>query len=139
MTENNNFLNIPAEEINNVPEPQVVRTEDEVQLVVTDIKQAYNKNNEPYIMPRFGFVDYGDAKTFTKYLPVPFEDQPQEDRNQSLRSLKYFYDAFSIDYSNGVDPTDLIGATGWAMVKVNENDGSEYGPQNEIKRFILAG
>lgn len=139
MTESTNFLNIPADEINNVPEPEVVRTEDEVQLVITDVRHAYNKNNEPYIMPRLGFVDIGDAKTFTKYLPLPFEGQAQDDRNQALRSLKYFYECFSIDYTNGVDLTDMIGATGWAMVKVNENEGSEYGPQNEVKRFVLAG
>ena len=131
------FLSIPATDLNDVPEPSVVRTEEECKLRVTDVKIDNNRNGEPYSLMRFSFTERNDAKTFTKYFSLPFAGMEDDRRNSSLRSLKYFYEAFGIDYSSGeVGLNELIGAEGWAFCGVEENEDSEYGPQNFIKRFI---
>lgn len=134
------FLSIPATDLNDVPEPTVVRTEEECKLRVTDVKIDNNRNGEPYALLRFAFTDEPDAKTFTKYFSLPFAGMETDKKNSALRSLKYFYEAFSIDYSSGeVGIEELIGAEGWAFVGVEENEDSEYGPQNFIRRFIQQG
>jgi len=134
------FLSIPAEDISDVPEPSVVRTEEECSLRITDVKFAQNKNDEPYALMRFAFVEHADTKTFTKYFPVPHASMDVEKRNGALRNLKYFYEAFEIDYSTGeVGLEELVGAEGWAFVGVDEQEDSDYGPQNYVKRFIAPG
>lgn len=134
------FLSIPADEIADVAEPSVVRTEEECKVRITDVKFADNKNNEPYALVRFAFTEHEDTKTFTKYFGIPNPAMDPDKRNNALRSLKYFYEAFDIDYSSGeVGLDELVGAEGWAMVGVDEQEDTDYGPQNYVKRFIAQG
>lgn len=133
------FLSIPSNEIDDVQEPRVLRTEEEVKLAITDAKADNNKNGQPYVLIRFSFVGEEDVKTFTKYFGIPCADMDKDKYNSALRSLKYFYEAFEIDYSNGVELEQLISAEGWALIGVDEQEDTEYGPQNYVKRFIAPG
>lgn len=134
------FLSIPAEDISDVPEPVVVRTEEECKIRVTDVRFDNDKNGNLYALMRFAFTEHADSKTFTKFFSIPNPDMEPERRNGALRNLKYFYEAFDIDYSTGeVGLDELVGAEGWAFVGVDEQADSEYGPQNYVKRFIAPG
>ena len=133
------FLNLPADEMENVPELDVLRTEEEVQLEITDINQGMDRNNNPYLMPRFKVANDPNVKTFTKYFGLPNSSMDEARKNSALRQLKYFCQAFEIDYSSEIDLDQVIGQQGWALLGVDENEDSEYGPQNYVKRFVVPG
>lgn len=135
------FLSIPANEIDDVQEPQVIRTEEEVKLAITDAKADNNKHGAPYVLIRFAAIDveHADSKTFTKYFSVPTNEMEKDKYNNALRSLKYFYEAFEIDYSSGVELEQLVHAEGWALLGVDEQEDTDYGPQNYVKRFVAPG
>lgn len=133
------FLSIPADEINDVQEPSVVRTEEECQIAITDVTTGTNKNDEPYALVRFAFVEQEDAKTFTKYYSIPFDGLTKEKYNNALRAWKKLYEAFEIDYANGVELDQMIHAEGWGVVGVDEQEDTDYGPQNYVKYFVRPG
>ncbi len=75
-----------------------------------------------------------DAKDISHTLWLPKASDSEKDQQNALRRLKYFCDAFGIDYSSGINLDEIIGATGWALLKTESSD--EYGDQNRIRRFI---
>ena len=59
---------------------------------------------------------------------------PATDVN-SLKRLKYFYEAFGLPTDGSqINLDELKGMTGSAILKIEEND--EFGPKNVIKRYV---
>ena len=131
------FLNIATAELDNAVEPTVIDTEEEVKISIREVKQDLNKNEEPYMLVTFEAPDYPTAKTFTKYFGLPYEGMDAKKKNNAALSLRRFFQAFEIDYSaGGVDLDNLAGSEGWALLGVDEQKESDFGPQNYIKRFV---
>ena len=131
------FLNIAVSDLENAVEPTVIETEEEVKLQVKDVKQDINKNEEPYMLITFEAVDFPTAKTFTKYYALPFEGMDSKKKNNASLSLRKFFQAFEVDYTSGqVDLDNLQGCEGWALLGVDKQEDSDFGPQNYIKRFV---
>ncbi|MCK5607082.1 hypothetical protein KAR91_34680 [Candidatus Pacearchaeota archaeon] len=122
-------------DLDEAKEPTVVDANEEVELRIVSCRKDNNKNNEPYIMPRFEVVGDDYAKEFTKYLNLPTSNMGAKQLNQCKWGLKAFFECFRIDHTRSIDhEQDLPGETGWAIVGVGESE--EYGEQNYVKKFI---
>jgi len=121
-----------------VVEPRTVDPDDEYELRITSVTQADDRNGAPYILPRFEVVSDPYAKEFSQFIRIPYADQTPKECNQSKYKLLTFLKTFGIDASRPVSfEDDLIGATGWAILGVKDDDylGEEV---NVIKKFIPA-
>jgi len=131
------MLDIAAGDLDDAQELKPVRSNEEVKLQVIDVRCDRDKNDNPYIMPTFEILDFPTAKNFTKYLALPTDEMDAKKKNNAALALRKFFKAFEIDYSGGqLNIEEIIGATGWAILGVDENEDSEYGPQNYVKRFL---
>lgn len=117
-------------------EPTILPADEEASLRIVSCVSKMNKNDEPYLLPRFEVVDEPTAKEFTKYFPVPFTGQDAKDQNNAMLGLQRFFSAFDYDGGGQIDTESLVGLTGWAILGV-END-EKYGESNYVKRFIAA-
>lgn len=115
-------------------EPVVMPADEEYKVRVVSCDVKMNKNDEPYMLPRFEVSDELLAKEFTKYLPLPFDGQDEKKANGCKLSLKRFFDAFEVDVSEEIDSEELVGREGWVILGVESDD--KYGDSNYIKRFI---
>jgi len=123
-------------DFDDVIEPKAV-PEGEYELRVIEVTQNVNKNNEPYIMPRFEIASEPTAKEVSKYMALPINSMDEKRMNRTKLNLKRFFDAMGVDISGGVDLDALKGETVWAILGLEEDD--EYGEQNFIKRFVQPG
>lgn len=136
MTES--FLNIACDELDGATELGPMITDDEVEVMIIDCKSDVNKNDEPYLLPKFEVVGEPTVAEFTKYLAVPDSSMDAKKRNRAALMLRRFCQCFDIDYSNGIDLEAMIGQKGYVLLGVDENEGSDFGPQNYIKRFMTS-
>ena len=83
---------------------------------------------------RLELADEADSKNITHIIMLPADGDDDKRRNNRLRAVKMFYEAFDVDYTKGVETEDLVGLTGWAIVVEEESD--EYGTQNRVRRFV---
>ena len=115
-------------------EPIVMNADEEYQVRIISCDVKMNKNDEPYMLPRFEVVDEPLAKEITKYLPLPFAEMDEKKKNNAKLGLARLFDAFGYEASESFDSEDLIGLIGWVILGVEEDD--QYGTSNYIKRFI---
>lgn len=128
------ILDLSDMNIKETPDPIVVEADSEVELRILDVQLKTNKNGNPYILPRFEIINEPLAKDFTKYMEIPTRSLDAKKFERAKQTLKYFGEAFDIDFDSQLDINDLIGKTGWAILGVETSD--EYGEQNYIKKFI---
>jgi len=119
--------------------PELNAKEDgEYELRITDAEIKLNENanstwfGSDMLIVRFEHIEDPNAQDVTKVFRLPPKDMNEKEANKLLRQLKYFTSAFGISNMANVD--DLVGATGWAMLKVTESE--QYGEQNEVVRFV---
>jgi len=117
-------------------EPIVMNAGEEYQVRVISCDVKMNKNDEPYMLPRFEVVDEPLAKEITKYFPIPFDGLDDKKKNSAKLGLSRFFEAFGYEAGESFDSEDLIGLTGWVILGVEEDD--QYGTSNYVKRFIAA-
>lgn len=129
---------------NDVPELKALdEGEYELRLTKAEMRTVNNANSTyngaQFILLSFDVPAKADSKGISHTLFLPREEDDEKQKNNRLRGMKAFFDAFGIDYNQGVDIDALntSGATGWALLKVEEDP--EYGEQNRIRRFIVAG
>lgn len=116
-----------------VVEPTAV-PEGEYELRIIEVTQDLNKNNEPYIMPRFEIASEPTAKEVTKYMALPIATMDEKKLNKTKLNLKRFFEALGVDASSGVELEQLQGETVWAVLGLEESE--DYGEQNFIRRFV---
>ena len=114
----------------------VVPADEEYKVRIISCDARMNKNDEPYMLPRFEVSDEPLAKEFSKYLPLPFNGQDEKKANLCKLALKNLFDAFGVEAGEQIDSEELIGLEGWVILGVEEDD--VYGTTNFIKRFIIA-
>jgi hypothetical protein len=106
-----------------VQEPYAVKPNEEYKLRIVDICIDYDKNGNPYLLPRFEIVDEPYAKEFTKFFRLPCTDMTPKELNNCKFALKRFFEAFEIPTSGGtIDTDDIIGLEGWAILGIEEDD-----------------
>lgn len=120
--------------------PELSAKEDgEYELRITDAEIKLNENansswfGSDMLIVRFEHTEDPDAKDVTKVFRMPPADMNEKETKKLLREIKHFAQAFGVTDLKNVD--DLVGATGWAMLKVTESE--QYGEQNDITRFVV--
>lgn len=119
-------------DFSDVVEPHAVDPDKEYKLRILDVRQADDKNGNPYVMPRFEIMDETGAKDFTYFMGLPNESMDAKRKNTVLYRIKMFLEAF--DLSPDTDPSEWVGAEGWAILGREDND--QYGEQNFVKKFV---
>ena len=117
-------------------EPTVMNADEEYQIRIISCDVKLNKNDEPYMLPRFEVCNEPLAKEITKYFPVPFNGMDEKKLNNAKLSLSRFFKAFGYEPGDSFDSEELIGLEGWVILGVEEDD--QYGTSNYIKRFLEA-
>lgn len=113
----------------------------ELRLNKAEMRTVSNTNSSYYgaqfLLLSFDVPGEADSKGISHTLFLPRDQDDDKQKNNRLRSIKNFCDAFGVDYSQGIDIEELntSAATGWAMLKVEEDE--EYGEQNRIRRFVI--
>lgn len=130
------ILDMTNEDFDNVVEPEPVEP-GEYQLKILEVKQDKDKNDEPYLLPRFEVVDQPTSKDFTKFIRLPHTGLDEKKMNNAKLQLKRFADCFGVDLTAEIDLDDLAGFTGWALLGIDPQEDTDYGPQNYIKQYIV--
>ena len=123
-----------GDDIADAPEPKAIPAGEESKLRILDVRQDLNKNQEPYIMPRFDIADQPLSKDFSHYLPQVFEGMDEKDAVRARSNMRKFLECFGLPTSGQIDLEDAKGKTGWAILGLKEDD--TYGEQNTIRKFI---
>lgn len=127
----------------NSQEPTAVPADQEYKLRIVDVKTDLStptglptdKNGNYYLLPRFEIIDEPLAKEFTRFIGLPHEGMDEKKKNSTGYALKTFLAAFDLDSRSISDPTDMVGAEGWAILGLEETE--QYGEQNYVKKFII--
>ena len=122
--------------VSDAVEPVVMPADEEYKVRVVSCDSKMNKNDEPYILPRFEVSDEPLAKEFTKYMPTPFEGQDEKKANNCKLGLSRFFASLDFEPGDNFDTEDIVGMECWVILGVEDND--QYGEGNFIKRFITA-
>jgi len=99
---------------------------------------ASTYNGAQFLLCSFEVPSEPTSKGISHTLFLPRDVDDEKTRNNRLRGIKTFCEAFGIDFSHGLDLDEISSsaATGWALLKIEED--AEYGEQNRIRRFIVA-
>jgi len=130
-------------DLENVVEPSTVPADAEYKLRIVDVKidpstpdgLPRDKNGNSYLLPRFEILDEPTAKEFTRFIGLPNDSMDAKKKNSSGYALKNFLAAFDLEQSAMVDPQDMVGAEGWAILGLEESE--QWGEQNYVKKFIV--
>jgi len=121
-------------DVSSAEEPKVVPADEEYKLRILDATTSRDKNDEPYLLPRFEVIDEPLAKDFTKFLRLPHDGLNEKQMARAQWGLKLFLEAFDMPTKGQIDAEDLKGKTGWGILGIEEN--AQYGEQNYVKKFI---
>jgi hypothetical protein len=126
-------------ELDNVPDLEVA-PDGEYKLTIASAEARTDKNGNPGVMLRFR-VGRPNTKQCGRWISLPGEADNEEDRNNKIRRLKAFRDAFHLGFTTSsqfismCDDKSLLGKEAYAVLVVKED--AEYGDSNEIKRFVV--
>ncbi len=120
--------------LNDVPEIDAMpEGEYQLRIMSAEVKTS-QKTGGNYLGVRLEVVDEV-AKDINHVIMLPASSMNEKETILAKNRLKYFYDAFGIDYTGGsVNLEAVVGLTGFAMLTVEESD--QYGRQNRVKQFL---
>lgn len=119
-------------DLSDVVELHAVEPDKEYQVRLVEIREGVDKNNNPYLMPRFEILDEVGAQDFSQYFALPNSTMDAKRVNSAKLRLKQFIDCFGLDIAEAME--NWVGRTGWVILGIKEDE--QYGPQNYIKRFV---
>jgi len=116
-------------------EPTVLPKGEEAKLRIVNIIDGKDRNDNIYIMPFFESVDDPYCKEFGDYLPLPDSSMSKKKLNESKIRLKEFLDAFDIDPSQEINPEEVKGREGWAILGIGKDKDDL--PINKISKYVI--
>lgn len=126
-------------ELDKVPELEVA-PDGEWGVEVAGADGKIDKNGKPGVQFRFR-VDRPNTKMCSTWISFPHETDTEDERNNKLRRIKGFRDAFKLNFKTAsqlaamVEDESVLGSKAFAILSVS--DSTEYGEQNNIKRFVI--
>lgn len=127
------FIDISLED---VPELKAL-PEEEYQVQIRDAEiGTSNKTGGKYLLLRLEVPAEPSSKDFTHVLMLPAQGDSEKQIIKRKNRIKEAMEAFGYDFASrgGIDPEMLVGLEAWAYLTVEEN--SEYGTQNNVRRFV---
>lgn len=131
VEEQESFLDL-GEDLDNVPDLTTVADED-YELRLVTFERRPGKKKGPFLFTEFEIVGQPDTKIIRHVLMLPTDNDPERQKQNRKRAIKYFYKCFSIPTAGPIVYSEYIGNTGWATL-LEETDPT-YGKQNRIARF----
>ncbi len=125
--------------LDDVPELGTVPDGTECQLQIMSIEvrqQKPERGTGRFLMVSFDIVGEPNTKRVSHVMMLPTENDDEKKRNNRLRAIKAFYEAFAIPTSGQINLEDYIGNVGWAIL--SEEEDKDYGMQNRVRKFISA-
>lgn len=120
-------------DLTNVPELCAV-TEGEYELRILEAGEHTGKNSGKLsVKVTLEIANEANAEYIYHYLSIPQPDDDERQKNNKLRRIKSFFDAFGIE--QGTPYEDWRGMMGWALVGLEE-DSQTGEPRNTVKRFV---
>lgn len=126
---------ILPDDLENSAEPFAVEPDEEYQIRIVDVKFGTNKNNFPYMLPRFEIVGEPLSKEFTHYMGLPCSEMSEKQKAKSSYQLKVFCQCFQLPTSGALEAEEMVGETGYAIL--GRKDDEEFGEQNYIKKLLV--
>lgn len=123
-----------GEGVADAPEPKAVPADEEYKLRIINIRQDLDKNQAPYLLPRFDLDGQPLSKDFTKFIGLPHSELDEKAMVRARSNLRIFLECFGLPTSGQIDTEDMVGKTGWAILGIEETE--QYGEQNYVKKFI---
>ena len=118
-----------------VYEPKAVpEGEYQLRIINAEIK-ASQKTGGNYLNVTMEIIDDAEAKNINHIMMFPTPADDKKKTNSRLFAIQNFLKAFDADISGSLDAKDLIGNTGWAILRVEEDQ--EYGERNTVRKFVL--
>lgn len=109
----------------------------EVELRIVKAAMTTAKSSgAPMLAVRFDIPNEPYTKDINLNIMLPAKDDDEKVSAQKKNRLKDFKAAFGLAPSGPLTEEDIERSKGWAIL--GEEDSTEYGKQNKIKRFIVA-
>ena len=123
---------MPFLDFSGVYEPETV-PEGEYQLRVLSAEiKASQKTGGDFIQLKLDIPANPKAKDVTHVMMLPTQKDDPKQKNSRLSAVQNFLKACGFDNVQNID--EVIGAMAWAIL--TEEETTEYGKQNRIKRFV---
>ena len=118
--------------LNSIKELQQV-PEGEYDLTIGGAEEKLSKKKKPMIQLSIQIesADYPNAETIFEFINLPHEEDEPRTKEFKLRQAKRILTAFDIDFDDGFDTEDLVGAKSTQQVGTRElvdDDGKAYVP-----------
>jgi hypothetical protein len=117
-----------APEFKSLPEG----TEVEVRIVKAEVKNS--QKGDPMLALRFDIPSEPYSKDINHFIMLPNNQDTDKVKAQKQNRLKEFKAAFNLPPAGPISTDDMEGGSAWAIL--GEEDNSEFGKQNKIKRFV---
>lgn len=116
--------------LDNVPDIQLI-SDGEHELEIVRAREATSKKGEDYLKVTFNCLDEDNTEDFSSVIMYPVGNNDKNDSKRKQR-LNSFMNAF--DLSEGMEPEDMEGRTGRAIVRTKEAYSGD-GEENDIRAF----
>jgi hypothetical protein len=132
MNNEESFLNM---DFDGVYEPESVATgEYQIRVIDAALKKSTNTGGM-YLQLKFDIPSKPKSRDVQHVMMLPTNNDDEKKANSRKLAIRSFLQAFGISTVGGNLPiSDMIGAQGWAIL--TEEETSEYGVQNRVKKFV---
>ena len=124
-------------DLDNIPEVEILPPDEyEMKVISSEVKDSTADDapaDAKNVVVILEAVAHPNANHVFRYFSLPNSGDTERTRNQKLRWLKEFLDAFKLDKSD-IGTEGAKGAVGWALLGTRTYDGRE---QNDVKKFIV--
>ena len=114
-------------------EPTVVPAGEEYKLRIMSAPVDNDKNGAPYMRPIFEIPDVPTSKAFSDFLRIPHPGLSPKEMNDAKWRMTLFLQCFGMDPARPLDPEELKGREGWAILGTKDDD---YGESNTVRKYI---
>ena len=123
-------IDLSNQDINSVPDSQLLDKGDEVEIRITGMLSGEDKNNLPYIMFFYDVPENPNVDEISDFVGLPSTVREERDNVKNRRRLKAIGEFFGIDWSQPQQIDDVKGLRGFAIVGLNkertQNTVAEY-------------
>lgn len=114
--------------------PTIHEDGETVQLMIKMANKHLSKSGGTSIHLVFSDMEEPDVyEDIDHYLSLPSPDDDVKVSKRKRRNIKFFYEAFGIDTSEGINLNAIQGLTGAAILGIDEYLGVQ---KNVIKKFV---
>ncbi len=123
----------------NETKEQAVVPDGEYDLVIGSAVEKKSKKDKDMIQMAIQVrsAEYPNAETIFEYINLPHKDDDEKARDFKLRQMKRMLMAFEVEFDDGFDTEDLVGAQATLQVGQREvTEGENKTPTGRMQNFV---